>query len=123
MRVGAPTIVGARRHKDCFTGLVSKELLEWLGDPTIQDLVPEAIAAARVGFMFSRSLSRVGDATIHRAVLHFPSFSILSRTRNAAILRIRGKGSGFSKGNWIDPLAVANFESSFAKAFTAEGVG
>jgi len=34
-------------------------------------------------------------------------------------LRIRGRGNGFSSGNWIDPLAVANFERSFAKALTA----
>jgi hypothetical protein len=53
----------------------------------------------------------------------FPSSSILSRTRNAVILRIRGSGSGFSSGNWIDPFAVINFESSFAKALTADGVG
>ena len=54
---------------------------------------------------------------------HFPSSSTLSRTRNAVILRIKGRGSGFSSGNWIDPLAVTYFERSFAKAFTADGVG
>lgn len=56
-------------------------------------------------------------------VLHFPSFSRLSWTRNAVIFRINGKGRGFSKGNWIDPRAVTNLESSLEKAFTAEGVG
>ena len=58
-----------------------------------------------------------------RHVLHFLSSSIFSRTRNAVILLINGRGSGFSNGNWIDPRAVLNFERSFAKAFTAEGVG
>lgn len=56
-------------------------------------------------------------------VLHFPSFSRLSWTRNAVIFRISGKGRGFSKGNWIDPRAVTNLESSFVKALIAEGVG
>jgi hypothetical protein len=60
---------------------------------------------------------------VYRDVIHFLSFSILSRTRNVVILRISGRGSGFSSGNWIEPLAVANFERSFAKAFTADGVG
>jgi hypothetical protein len=58
-----------------------------------------------------------------RHVLHFPSLSTLSRTRNAVILRISGKGSGFSSGNWIDPFAVAYLVNSFANAFTADGVG
>jgi len=121
-RVAVPTTVGARRHNDCFTGIGSMELLEWFGDPATQDLVPSDCCCKSRVYVF-RSLSRVVDATFYDAVLHFPSFSLLSRTRNAVILRIRGKGSGFSSGNWIDPLAVANFESSFAKAFTAEGVG
>ena len=56
-------------------------------------------------------------------VLHFPSFSMLSCTRNSVILRISGSGKGFSSGNWIDPLAVLNFASSSANAFTADGVG
>ena len=42
---------------------------------------------------------------------------------NAVILRIRGRGSGLSNGNWTDALAVVNSESSFAKAFSADGVG
>ena len=61
----------------------------------------------------------VCSGIVFRHVLHFLSSSILSRTRNAVILRIRDRGNGFSSGNWIDPLAVANFERSFAKAFTA----
>jgi hypothetical protein len=56
-------------------------------------------------------------------VFHFLSCSMLSRTRNAVILRIRGRGSDFSSGSWIDPFAVVNFESSFVKALTADGVG
>ena len=60
---------------------------------------------------------------VFRHVLHFRSFSRLSRTRNAVILRIRGKGRGFSSGTWIDPFASGNFSRSLAKAFTAEGVG
>src|SRR5512132_1533392 len=65
----------------------------------------------------------VCSGMVFRHGFHFPSASILSRTRNAVILRIRGRGSGFSSGNWIDALAVANFERSFAKALTADGVG
>ena len=64
---------------------------------------------------------RYGDSVVQ--VFHFSSFSILSLTRNAVIWRISGSGSGFSSGNWIEPFAVTNFESSFAKALTAEGVG
>jgi hypothetical protein len=56
-------------------------------------------------------------------VFHFLSCSMLSRTRNAVILRIRGRGSDSSSGSWIDPFAVVNFESSFVKALTADGVG
>jgi hypothetical protein len=56
-------------------------------------------------------------------VFHFLSCSMLSRTRNAVILRIKGRGSDFSSGSWIDPFAVVNFASSFVKALTADGVG
>src|SRR5258705_13591816 len=49
---------------------------------------------------------------------HFAYPSRLSRTRNMVILRIKDKGSGFSRGNWMDPLAVLNFERVFSKAFT-----
>ena len=58
-----------------------------------------------------------------RHVFHFPSFSRLSRTRKPVILRIRGNGSGFSSGNWIDPAAVARCDRSSANAFTADAVG
>src|ERR1700690_4077718 len=82
-----------------------------------------APADAKVWLMFPRELQGLDPGLIFRQVLHFLSPSMLSRTRNAVILRIRGRGSGFSSGNWIEPLAVANFERSFANAFTADDVG
>ncbi len=89
------------------------------------EITTDDIGSAGVGptfWMFTQDIGLVlGIAFRH--VFHFLSSSILSRTRNAVILRIRGRGSGFSSGNWIDPLAVANFERSFAKALTADGVG
>lgn len=71
------------------------------------------------------SKTRTGNATLgsYRPVLHFPSFSMLCRTRNATSLWIRARGNGFSSGNWIDPRPVVNFERSFAKAFIAAAVG
>jgi len=46
---------------------------------------------------------------------------MLSRTRNAAILRIRASGSGWSSGDWIDPLAVTNFDRSSAQFLAPYG--
>ena len=41
-------------------------------------------------------------------VLHFPSCSRASWARNLVIFAISPSGSDFSKGNWIEPLAVLN---------------
>ena len=87
-----------------------------------QGLAPFALSGSRMRSGSGEALEAVSRVA-YRPVLHFPSFSILSRTRKAVILRISAKGNGFSSGNWIEPLAVANFERSFAKAFTADGVG
>ena len=76
------------------------------------------IAKGIKAFFFMRSL-----IVYFAQDFHFLSTSRLSRTRNIVILRIKDKGSGFSNGNWIDPLAVLNFERLFSKAFTADGVG
>src|SRR4051812_43185462 len=51
--------------------------------------------------------------------LHFPSCSRASWTRNLVICPTSANGSGFSNGNWIEPLAVVNPRSSLTKAFTA----
>lgn len=56
-------------------------------------------------------------------VLHLASNSLLSRTRNAVILRMRGSGKGLSSGNWMAPRLVLNPARSLAKAFIGEGVG
>lgn len=36
---------------------------------------------------------------------------------------IKGNGNGRSWGNWTEPSAVLYVESSFAKAFIADGMG
>ena len=50
-------------------------------------------------------------------------FSRFSFTRNSTILRMSGKGNGWSIGNWIDPFAILYFESSLLNASTGDGVG
>jgi len=91
----------------------------------MSDYDSRELALLAPGMQRSRAQDPVnrGVASDIAYVFHFLSFSVLSRTRNAVILRIRGRGNGFSIGNWIDPLAVAYFERSFAKALTADDVG
>ncbi len=49
----------------------------------------------------------------------FPVFLDTLSNAERGDLADQSRGNGFSSGNWIDPLAVANFERSFAKALTA----